>query len=85
VGEALYEDLTTDLRTDVAKIKTPTLVLYEYDATAKMPPADAYESLVKDGYKPMPNVTLVRVEGSRHFIMYDQPAKFDAAVEGFLK
>jgi pimeloyl-ACP methyl ester carboxylesterase len=30
-------------------------------------------------------VTLVKVDGSRHFIMYDQPAKFDAAVEAFLK
>jgi len=85
VAEALYEDLLTDMRPEVAKIKTPTLVLYQYDPTAKMPPADAYEALVKEGYKTMPNVTLVRVEGSRHFIMYDQPAKFDAAVEGFLK
>jgi pimeloyl-[acyl-carrier protein] methyl ester esterase len=33
----------------------------------------------------MPNVTLLKVDGSRHFIMYDQPEKFDAAVEGFLK
>jgi pimeloyl-ACP methyl ester carboxylesterase len=27
----------------------------------------------------------VRVDGSRHFIMYDQPAKFDAALQAFLK
>jgi len=25
------------------------------------------------------------VDGSRHFIMYDQPDKMDAAIEGFLK
>ncbi len=85
VGEALYEDLTTDMRGEVGKIKTPTLVLYEYDATAKMPPADAYEAMIQAAYKPMPNVTLVRVEGSRHFIMYDQPGKMDAALEGWLK
>jgi pimeloyl-ACP methyl ester carboxylesterase len=41
--------------------------------------------MVKDGYKAMPKVTLVRVEGSRHFIMYDQPGKMDAALEGWLK
>ena len=35
--------------------------------------------------KQMPNVKLVRVDDSRHFIMYDQPGKLDAAVEGFLK
>ncbi len=85
VAEALYEDLLTDMRSEVASIKTPTLVLYEYDASNKMPDAGVYEGLVKDGYKAMPNVTLVKVEDSRHFIMYDQPAKFDAAVEGWLK
>jgi pimeloyl-ACP methyl ester carboxylesterase len=85
VGEALYEDLMTDLRGDVAKIKTPTLVLYEYDDSVKGQDPTKFEALVKEGYKPMPNVTLVRVEGSRHFIMYDQPAKFHAAVEAFLK
>jgi pimeloyl-ACP methyl ester carboxylesterase len=41
--------------------------------------------MVRDGYKSMPNVTLVRVDGSRHFIMYDQPEKMDAAMEPFLK
>jgi pimeloyl-ACP methyl ester carboxylesterase len=85
VAEALYEDLLTDMRGEMGNIKTPTLVLYEYDATAKMPPADAYEAMMQAAYKPMPNVTLVRVEGSRHFIMYDQPGKMDAALEGFLK
>jgi pimeloyl-ACP methyl ester carboxylesterase len=85
VAEALYEDLLTDMRSEVASIKTPTLVLYEYDASNKMPDASAYEGLVKDGYKAMPNVTLVKVEDSRHFIMYDQPAKLDAAIEGWLK
>ena len=58
-------------------------MLYEYDCDAtQQPDATAYEALVKAGYKPMPNVTLVRVDGSRHFIMYDQPAKLDAALEG---
>jgi pimeloyl-ACP methyl ester carboxylesterase len=85
VAEALYEDLLTDMRPEMAKITTPTLVLYEYDAASKMPPADAYEAMMQAAYKPMPNVTLVRVEGSRHFIMYDQPAKFDADLEPFLK
>ena len=85
VVEVMVEDLLTDLRGDVAKIQTPTLVLYEYDPTLQQPDAAAYEASVKAGYKAMPNVVLARVDGSRHFIMYDQPAKFDAALEGFLK
>jgi pimeloyl-ACP methyl ester carboxylesterase len=85
VVDAMIEDMETDLRPDVASIKVPTLVLYEHDTTLTRPDASEYESLMKRGYKPMPNVTLVPVDGARHFIMYDQPAKFDEAVEGFLK
>jgi pimeloyl-ACP methyl ester carboxylesterase len=85
VVEAMVEDMQTDLRGDVATIKVPTLVLYEYDSAMQQPDPAAFEASMKAGYKPMPNVTLVRVDGSRHFIMYDQPAKFDAAVEGFLR
>jgi pimeloyl-ACP methyl ester carboxylesterase len=85
VAEALYEDLLTDMRPEVAKIQTPTLVLYEYDAASKMPDPKMYEGMIQSAYKPMPHVTLVRVEGSRHFIMYDQPAKMDAAMEEFLR
>ncbi len=83
--EAMEEDLETDLRPDVASIKTPALVLYAYDPAAQQPDAAAYEAIVQAAYKTMPHVTLVRIEDSRHFIMYDQPEKFDAAVEGFLK
>ncbi len=85
VVEAIVEDMQTDLRGDVAKIETPTLVLYEYDPALQQPDPATFEAAMKAGYKSMPNVTLVRVDGSRHFIMYDQPAKLDAAVEGFLK
>jgi pimeloyl-ACP methyl ester carboxylesterase len=82
--EAMVEDLGTDLRVDLASIKTPTLLLYPYDPTLQKDEAK-YDAVYHDAYKPMPNVTLVRIDGSRHFIMYDQPAKFDAALQAFLK
>ena len=85
LAEAMYEDLLTDLRGDVGKIKTPTLVMYEHDTTLTQPDAATYEATMKAAYKPMPNVTLVQMDGARHFIMYDQPVKFDQALEGFLK
>jgi len=83
--DAMYDDLTTDLRGEVAKIQTPTLVFFAVDPGQKQPDPVAYEAAVREGYQPMPHVTLVMVEPSRHFIMYDQPAKFDAALEGFLR
>ena len=82
--KAMYEDLQTDIRGDVASIKVPTLLLYPYDATVNKD-EKAWDALYQTAYKPMPNVKLVRVDDSRHFIMFDQPAKMDAAVEGFLK
>jgi len=84
-ANSMAEDLTTDLRSDVATIKTPALVMFAVDASAKQPDPAQYEALVRSSYKPMPNVTLVKIEDSKHFIMYDQPAKMDAAIEGFLK
>jgi pimeloyl-ACP methyl ester carboxylesterase len=83
--EAVDEDMLTDMRGEVAKIQTPTLVLFAVDPNAKQPDPVAYEAMVRDGYKPMPHVTVVKVTPSRHFIMYDQPVKFDAAVEEFLQ
>jgi pimeloyl-ACP methyl ester carboxylesterase len=83
--EAMEEDLETDLRLDVASIKVPALVLYAYDSSAQQPDAATYEAAVQVAYKKMPNVTLKRIDDSRHFIMYDQPEKFDAAVQEFLK
>ena len=85
VVEAMVEDFQTDARAGLAATKVPALVLYEHDPTLTQPPADSYEATMQAAYKPMPNVKLVRIDDSRHFIMYDQPAKFDAALEAFLR
>jgi pimeloyl-ACP methyl ester carboxylesterase len=81
---AMYEDLQTDIRPEMGKIKTPALLLYPYDATVTSDVAKI-DAVYREAYKAMPNVKLVRIDDSRHFIMYDQPVKFDAAVEGFLR
>ncbi len=83
--EAMMEDLGTDVRSNLASIKAPTLVLYEHDTTLQHPDAASYAQIMQTSYKALPNVKLVEVDGARHFIMYDQPAKFDAAVEAFLR
>jgi pimeloyl-ACP methyl ester carboxylesterase len=84
VAEAMFEDLQTDLRPELANIKTPTLMLYPFDATLKTNETQTVDELYQQAYKPMPNVTILRVDGSRHFIMLDQPGKFDELVEEFL-
>uniref|UniRef100_B0T2H5 Alpha/beta hydrolase fold n=1 Tax=Caulobacter sp. (strain K31) TaxID=366602 RepID=B0T2H5_CAUSK len=83
-GRALYDDLTTDLRGEIASIKTPTVMLYPWDDAAGAPQA-AYDALYTSAYAPMSSATVKRIDGSLHFIMLDQPAAFAAEVESFLK
>jgi pimeloyl-ACP methyl ester carboxylesterase len=83
-GRALYDDLTTDLRGEIASIKTPTVMLYPWDEATGAPQA-AYDALYTSAYAPMASAKLKRIDGSLHFIMLDQPAAFAAEVESFLK
>lgn len=80
---AMYEVLTTDMRAEVAGIATPITVVYAYDAA--MGPEAMVDGLYRGQYAPAPNVSFVRVDGSYHFIMLDQPAAFQAAVAEFLR
>jgi pimeloyl-ACP methyl ester carboxylesterase len=82
--EAMYEDMTTDIGPQIAQIKTPMLLLYPYDASVA-PDAAKYDAIYHEAYAAKSNATLVRIDDSRHFIMYDQPEKMDAAIEGWLK
>jgi len=82
---AMVEDIETDLRPDVATIKTPMLLLYPYDSTLQGPDPAKIDTLYHTAYASKPNATLLRIDDSRHFIMYDQPAKMDTAIQSFLK
>lgn len=74
VGTAMTDDMLADLRPGLAAVKIPVTVLYE------TPLGD----MVKAGYAALPAGTLVEVPGARHFIMYDQPIRFDTALDLFL-
>jgi pimeloyl-ACP methyl ester carboxylesterase len=82
-ANAMLEDLGTDLRPQLATIKTPMTLLYPYETAEG--PADQVTALYTNAYAAMPNIHLIRIDDSRHFIMYDQPAAFDKAVQAFLK
>ncbi|MEO8737569.1 MAG: alpha/beta hydrolase [Edaphobacter sp.] len=83
-ANALLEDLQMDIRPEMGKIKAQTLMLYPVDASISSVDPVKIDAVYHGAYAAMPNVKLVRIDDSRHFIMYDQPAKFDAAVEAFL-
>lgn len=79
-GQALYEDLSTDLRPDIARIATPLTVVYPWNAG--LPKARA-EALYKTAYAKAPFVTFVDIGDAAHFVMLDQPKAFGAALKAF--
>jgi pimeloyl-ACP methyl ester carboxylesterase len=79
---AFYEDMITDLRTDIAAIRAPITLVYPFAGTTVAP---ATEALYRGAYKAAPRTTYVPVAESGHFIMLDQPAAFAAALDAFLK
>jgi pimeloyl-ACP methyl ester carboxylesterase len=81
-GQAMYEDLTTDLRPDMAKIATPITLVFPFSEAM---PKDRAEPFYRAEYAKAPNVTFVPVADSGHFVMLDQPTAFADAVEAFVR
>jgi pimeloyl-ACP methyl ester carboxylesterase len=82
-AESFYEDMTTDLRPDLAQIATPTVVIFPTGAGGQDPAQT--EAFYKMQYAAMPNVTFARVDNSLHFMMLDQPEAFYAALDKALQ
>ena len=81
-GEALYEDMATDLRPAMKSIATPITLVYPWSASGPTKPqADA---LYRGAYADAPHVTFVDIGDAAHFVMLDQPERFRQAIETFL-
>lgn len=83
LATAIREVMTTDARPGLAAMTTPVWAIYASDADGGAPAAMA-DGLWGREYAALPGVKLVRVDGSRHFIMADQPERFAELVDGFL-
>jgi pimeloyl-ACP methyl ester carboxylesterase len=81
-AQLMYDDMTTDLRPELSAIAAPFTMLYPLDASA-MPEA-MVDDLNKGAFTTAKTVKLKRIDGSRHFIMLDQPEAFADAVDEFL-
>jgi len=83
VAQALYDDMTADVRADLPKIAVPVTVLYPWDATSGAP-QEMFDALYTGAFTALPHGKVERVDGSYHFIMVDQPALFLQKVDAFL-
>jgi pimeloyl-ACP methyl ester carboxylesterase len=89
-AQYMAEDLAFDGRAGLKHANVPILEISPYHAPDfSQPPmimSEAqktayYQSLLADA----PNAKVVSISPSRHFVMLDQPAKFQQAIDSFLK
>lgn len=82
-AQAMYEDLTTDLRPVLGTITTPMTLLYPWNAAGPTKPmADAF---YRKQYAAAPNIRYVDIGDAAHMVMLDQPEAFKAAVLAFVE
>lgn len=81
VGWAMYEDLTRDMRGDLASIRTPVTAVFARNREGS--PMDA-DPIYRSAYATLPHVSFVPVDNSAHFVMLDEPQAFAAALAGFM-
>jgi pimeloyl-ACP methyl ester carboxylesterase len=90
VAAWLSADLAADLRPNLAKITVPLLEIVPYSPAEGDPSAPLhYTEAEKGDYYRMllagaPKLDVVTIAPSRHFVMLDQPAAFEKAVDDFL-
>ena len=83
LAAAIRDVMTNDARPELAAMTTPVTALYAADADGGAPAAMADAMWTRE-YATLPGVELIRVDGSRHFIMADQPERFAELLDAFL-
>lgn len=82
-AQALYEDLTTDIRPDLGGITTPVTLIVPWTDTRFG--EERTLAFYKLQYATLPKANFVGIGDAGHFVMLDQPTAFDAAVHAFVK
>ncbi|MGO4410965.1 MULTISPECIES: alpha/beta fold hydrolase [unclassified Brevundimonas] len=85
LAQGLYEVMTVDLRSRLPSITAPVTVVYGWSADDRSPRSQI-DGLFRAGYRSLPHpAEFERIEGAEHMVMIDQPRRFQAAVERFLR
>jgi pimeloyl-ACP methyl ester carboxylesterase len=82
-SRAYRELIVTNLIPELGNITKPVTVLYVQPKSVPIP-AEQFDFAYKSAYAPVKNLTLKRIPDSAHFIMWDQPQRFQGEVKAFL-
>lgn len=90
VAEYAAEDLSLDFRAQMKYASVPILEISPYFAADGKAAPQPYTEAQKAAYwksllGTAPRATVVSISPARHFVMLDQPAKFQQALDGFLQ
>jgi pimeloyl-ACP methyl ester carboxylesterase len=84
VANAFHEAIVTDLRPELPRITAPVTVLYVQPPDVPLP-VEQFDAAMTSLYANVPSARLVRFDESRHFLQWDQPARFVAEVDAFMR
>jgi pimeloyl-ACP methyl ester carboxylesterase len=85
VANAMADMMADDMRQDISRIKSPTLVLGSWIAYKDYGAKPMFEQMYKTQYQQLPGVRVELADNARHFIMYDDPAWMYDRIDNFLK
>lgn len=78
VAQSFREVITMDLRPELGRIKVPVTVVY-------VPlPGHTKHPFIRPSYATLPQVDLIEIHNSNHFVMFDQPGQMKEAIELFM-
>jgi pimeloyl-ACP methyl ester carboxylesterase len=84
MANAMRELILTDMRPNLPRITVPLTVLYVQPANVAMP-ADQFDAGMRAMYAGAPNVQLVRINDSNHFIQLDRPTRLITEIDAFIR
>ena len=85
VIDAMADMLGDDLRPRLVAIKAPTLVMGSWVAYKDQSTLEATRAIYERQYKTLAGVRIAMSPAGRHFIMLDDPAWFEQALEDFVR
>jgi N-formylmaleamate deformylase len=83
-GNAMYEIMTTDLRDDLGKIKSPAIVIGTWLGFKQYATREQVEANFRAQYAKLKDYQFVLSDKALHFVMLDDPKGFFEATDGFL-
>ncbi|QSX78596.1 alpha/beta fold hydrolase [Agrilutibacter solisilvae] len=84
-AEAMHAMMVTDLRAELAQLRTPTLVLGSWAAYAPFGSTlESTAAIFRTQYAALPGVRIEMSQAGYHFLMWDDPQWLQAQVHEFL-